>query len=82
MDDWQPHIEFAPDLSRQRQGLLNRAYSEAGKNEPLEARLKALVKPTTLARLKLYTQDYHYGFPLLDEAVNEAIHDFLISMGY
>jgi hypothetical protein len=39
------------------------------------------IKPITLARLKLYTQDYHYGFPLLDEVVDEALHDFLISMG-
>jgi len=82
MDEWQSHIEVAPDLSRQRQGLLKRAYSQAGKNELLEARLTARIKSTTLARLKLYTQDYYYGFPLLDEAVDEALHDYLIMMGY
>jgi hypothetical protein len=82
MDEWQSHIGVVPDLSRQRWGLQTRAYSEAGKSEPLEARLKARIKPTTLARLNLYTKDYHYGFPLLDEAVNEALHDFLVKMGY
>lgn len=82
MDEWQSHRKVAPDLSRQRQGLRNRAYSEAGKSEPLEARLLALIKPTTLARLQIYTQDYHYGFPLLDEAVDEALHDYLVMMGY
>jgi hypothetical protein len=59
---------FPPDLSRQRQGLLNRAYSQEGKDEPLEARLSVRIKPTTLARL--------------DEAVDEALHDYLIMMGH
>lgn len=73
---------FPPDLSRQRQGLLNRVYSQAGKNELLEARLSARIKPTTLARLQLYTQDYNSGFPSLDLAVDEALHDYLVLMGY
>ena len=82
MDDWKSHIRVATDLSRKRWGLQVRPHSEAGKNEPLEAQLSVRIKPITLARLHLYTQDYHYGCPLLNEAVDEALHDYLISMGY
>ena len=69
-------IVWVPEShQRQRQGLRDRAYSEEGKNEPLAARLSVRIKPVTLARLKLYTEDAFLCFPPIDLAVDEALHD-------
>ena len=70
------------DTSAQRQALQIRAYSAEGKSEGFISRVPARVRPTTIARLRLLEKDPHYGFPLLDEVVDQAIHDYLISMGY
>jgi hypothetical protein len=58
-----------------------RAYTTEGKNEPLEAALKVRIKPTTVARLKLLSQSNVYGYPLIDQMVDEALHDYLVLMG-
>jgi hypothetical protein len=44
--------------------------------------LRVLIKPTTIARLKLYEQDYESRFPLIDQVVDEAIHDYLRTIGW
>ncbi|HYU77273.1 MAG TPA: hypothetical protein VEL31_31785 [Ktedonobacteraceae bacterium] len=72
----------AEEQERQRRGLLSRAYSEEGKQERLVARLDVRIKPTTIARLRLFSQDLVYATPLIDEVVDEALHDYLIRMGY
>jgi hypothetical protein len=72
----------AKDLSKQRQGLLRRVYSEAGAQERLNAALRVAIKPTTKERLVLYCDDYDSGLLLIDEVVNEALHDYLIRRGW
>jgi hypothetical protein len=81
-DDFQPRREIAKDVSQQRYGLFQRASSGEGKHERLEAELKVRVKPLTMARLKLYAQDYSSGYPSLDELVDEALHEYLLRMGW
>lgn len=58
------------------------AYSEEGEHERLVARLDVRIKPTTVARLRLFSQDPVYATPLIDEVVDEVLHDYLIKMGY
>lgn len=70
------------DVSAQRRALQTRAYSAAGQSEEFISRVPARVRPTTIARLQLFSNDPDYGFPSLDRAVDEAIHDYLVSMGY
>jgi hypothetical protein len=76
------HVVEQTDTSAQRWALQARAYSAAGKSERFIARVPARVRPTTIARLRLFENDPFYGFPLLDEVVDEAIHDYLVKMGY
>jgi hypothetical protein len=76
------HVVEQQDTSAQRQALQQHAYSAAGKSEGFIARVPARVRPTTIARLHLFSKDSFYGFPDLDEAVDEALHDFLVKMGY
>jgi len=70
------------DTSAQRRALQSRAYSVAGRSEGFISRVPACVRPTTIARLRLFSNDPSYGFPSLDEAVDEAIHNYLVTMGY
>ena len=70
------------DVSAQRQALQIRAYSAEGKSEGFIARVPARVRPTTIARLRLFSNDPNYGCPDLNQAVDEAIHAYLVSMGY
>ena len=70
------------DTSAQRWALQTRAYSAEGESEGFISRVPARVKPTTIARLRLFSNDPHYGFPDLNQAVDEAIHDYLVLMGY
>lgn len=58
-----------------------RAYSSEGKSEDFIARVPARVRPTTIARFRLLEKDPFSGFPLLDEVVDQAIHDYLVKMG-
>jgi hypothetical protein len=76
------HVVEQADTSTQREALRVRAYSAEGKSEGFIARVPARVRPTTIARLRLFANDPNYGFPSLDEAVDEAIHDYLVSMDY
>ena len=76
------HVVEREDTSVQREALRARAYSAEGKSEGFIARVPARVRPTTIARLRLFANDPHYGFPLLEEAVDEALHDYLVKMGY
>lgn len=76
------HVVEQVDTSAQREALRLRAYSAEGKSEGFIARVPARVRPTTIARLRLLEKDPFYGFPLLDEVVDEAIHDYLVTMGY
>ena len=81
-DELKPRTQRVGNLSRQREGLRNRAYSEEGKREPFDARLDARVRATTVARLKLLVQDPAYNFSSIDDALDEAIHDYLNRFGY
>ncbi len=76
------HVVEQEDTSAQRQELQIRAYTAEGKSEGFISRVPARVRPTTIARLRLLEKDPHYGCPLLDEVVDQAIHDYLVSMGY
>jgi hypothetical protein len=76
-----PVVEIK-DVSAQREALRMRSYSDAGKSEGFISRVPARVRPTTIARLQLFANDPHYGFPDLNQAVDEALHDFLVNMGY
>ena len=69
-------------VSAQRQALQIRAYSAEGKSEGFIARVPTRVRPTTIARLRLFSNDPNYGCPDLNQAVDEAIHAYLVSMGY
>lgn len=75
-------VHIVEDTSAQRWALQTRAYSAEGKAERFISRVPARVRPTTIARLRLLEDDPYYGFPLLDEVVDEAIHDYLVRMGY
>jgi hypothetical protein len=80
MENLQLRAEVGDDLT-QITGLRMRAYTTEGENEPLEAQLKVRIKPTTVARLKLLSQSNAYGYPSIDEMVDEALHDYLVLMG-
>jgi hypothetical protein len=67
----------AKDVSKQRQGLFNHAFTVEGIHEPFEARLQVRIKPNTMARLKLFCDDYDTGYPLIDEVVDKALHEYL-----
>jgi hypothetical protein len=71
------HLVEANDVSKLRYGLYQRAFGQEGKVEPLRAKLEARIKPNTMARLKLFCDDVENGFPLLDEVIDEALHDYL-----
>ncbi len=70
------------DEHKQIAGLRERAYTLEGRNERLTAELKVRIKPTTIARLNLFCQSNAYGYPLIDQVVDEALHDYLVSMGH
>jgi hypothetical protein len=70
------------DVSAQRWTLQTYAYSAAGKSEGFISRIPARVRSTTIARLRLFSNDPHYGFPDLNQTVDEAIHEYLVKMGY
>ncbi len=76
------HVVEQKDTSAQRQALRTRAYSVESKSEDCIARVPARVRPTTIARLRLLEKDPSYICLSLDEAVDEAIHDYLVKMGY
>ena len=76
------HVVERENTSAQRAALQIRAYSDAGKNESFISRVPARVRPTTIARLRLLEKDPYYGCPLLDEVVDESLHDYLVKMGY
>ena len=69
--------------AQRREGLRNRAYSEEGRREPFDARVPGRVRATTVARLKLLVQDPAYNFcDDVNDALDEAIHDYLNRFGY
>ena len=76
------HVVEQENTSAQRSALQTRAYSAAGKDEGFIARVPARVRPTTIARLRLLEKEPAYGFPSLDEVVDEAIHAYLVTMGF
>lgn len=76
------HIIEQEDTSAQREALRIRAYSDEGKSEGFISRVPARVRPTTIARLRLLEKDPHYHFSGIDEIVDEAIHGYLVNMGF
>jgi hypothetical protein len=70
------------DTSAQQEALRSRAYSAEGRSEGFISRVPARVRPTTIARLRLFANNPYYAHLSLDQVVDEAIHDYLVSMGY
>jgi hypothetical protein len=67
----------ARDVSKERHGLYIHSLTEEGQNERFEARLQVRIKPTTVARLKLFCDAYENECPLIDEVVDTALEEYL-----